>query len=48
MVVTLVRVLLVGGDIQLVSLADGEILVIDSVSGANLRSFLNSNFVSFQ
>jgi len=35
-------VLVVGGDVDLGTGADGEVLVADSVAGSDLRSFLNA------
>lgn len=39
--VALIRILGVGGDVQLLSLADKDVFIVGSVSRANLRSFLN-------
>jgi hypothetical protein len=35
-------ILLVGGDVELVTSLDGNVLVSDSVSGTDLRSFLDA------
>lgn len=43
-----VRILVIGGDVQLCSLLDWEILISGSGSGANLRSFLDRSSVLFR
>lgn len=40
LVVTGGGILLIGGDVELVALLDGDVLVVDGVSGTDLRTFL--------
>lgn len=35
-------ILFIGGDVELMASLDGDVLITDSVSGTDLRSFLNS------
>jgi hypothetical protein len=42
LVVTSSGVLVIGGDVDLGAGADGEVLVVDGVTGSDLRSFLNA------
>jgi hypothetical protein len=42
LVVTGSGVLVVGGDVDLGAGADGEVLVVDGVTGSDLRSFLEA------
>lgn len=46
LVVTGGGILLIGGDSELVALLDGDVLVVDGVSGTDLRTFLRGGGVS--
>lgn len=48
LVVTGGGILLIGGDSELVALLDGDVLVVDGVSGTDLRTFLRGGLEAME